>query len=351
MRELNYANAIKEATDFCLEVDQSVLVIGLGVPDPKGIFGTTTGLQDKYGVDRVMDMPLAENGMTGVVIGASLNGYRPILTHQRVEFALLSIEQLVNQAAKWFYMNAGQQNVPIVIRLIIGRGWGNGAQHTQSLESWFAHIPGLKVVMPSNAYDAKGLLISSVEDNNPVIFIEHRWLHNIIDYVPTNGYRVPIGKANVTREGKDVTIVTHSYMILESIRCAEVLAKQGISVEVLDLRTIRPLDTETILRSVSKTLRVVVADNGWVQFGVSAEIISVITENIFDKLLSAPARIGINDSPSPSTRALTKSFYPRADKIAKIISEMMKKDLDMNILFPKSDIPLDIPDPSFTGPF
>ena len=351
MRELNYANAIKEATDFCLEVDQSVLVIGLGVPDPKGIFGTTTGLQDKYGVDRVMDMPLAENGMTGVVIGASLNGYRPILTHQRVEFALLSIEQLVNQAAKWFYMNAGQQNVPIVIRLIIGRGWGNGAQHTQSLESWFAHIPGLKVVMPSNAYDAKGLLISSVEDNNPVIFIEHRWLHNTIDYVPTNGYRVPIGKANVTREGKDVTIVTHSYMILESIRCAEVLAKQGISVEVLDLRTIRPLDTETILRSVSKTLRVVVVDNGWVQFGVSAEIISVITENIFDKLLSAPARIGINDSPSPSTRALTKSFYPRADKIAKIISEMMKKDLDMNVLFPEADIPLDVPDPSFRGPF
>jgi len=351
MRELNYANAIKEATDFCLEVDQSVLVIGLGVPDPKGIFGTTTGLQDKYGVDRVMDMPLAENGMTGVVIGASLNGYRPILTHQRVEFALLSIEQLVNQAAKWFYMNAGQQNVPIVIRLIIGRGWGNGPQHTQSLESWFAHIPGLKVVMPSNAYDAKGLLISSVEDNNPVIFIEHRWLHNTIDYVPTNGYRVPIGKANITREGKDVTIVTHSYMILESIRCAEVLAKQGISVEVLDLRTIRPLDTETILRSVSKTLRVVVADNGWVQFGVSAEIISVITENIFDKLLSAPARIGINDSPSPSTRALTKSFYPRADKIAKIISEMMKKDLDMNVLFPEADIPLDVPDPSFRGPF
>jgi acetoin:2,6-dichlorophenolindophenol oxidoreductase subunit beta len=351
MRELNYANAIKEATDFCLEADQSVLVIGLGVPDPKGIFGTTTGLQDKYGVDRVMDMPLAENGMTGVVIGASLNGFRPILTHQRVEFALLSIEQLVNQAAKWFYMNAGQQNVPIVIRLIIGRGWGNGPQHTQSLESWFAHIPGLKVVMPSNAYDAKGLLISSVEDNNPVIFIEHRWLHNTIDYVPNDGYRVPIGKANITREGKDVTIVTHSYMLLESIRCAEVLARQGISVEVLDLRTIRPLDKETILCSVSKTLRVVVADNGWVQFGVSAEIISVITENIFDKLLSAPARIGINDSPSPSTRALTKSFYPRADKIAKIISEMMNKNLDMSILFPESDVPLDIPDPSFTGPF
>ena len=351
MRELNYANAIKEATDFCLEVDQSVLVIGLGVPDPKGIFGTTTGLQDKYGADRVMDMPIAENGMTGIVIGTSLNGYRPILTHQRVEFALLSIEQIVDQAAKWFYMNAGQQNVPIVIRLIIGRGWGQGAQHSQSLESWFAHIPGLKVVMPSNAYDAKGLLISSVEDNNPVIFIEHRWLHNTIDYVPVDGYRIPIGQAKVVREGKDVTIIAHSYMVLESIRCAEVLASQGISVEVVDLRTIRPLDTETILHSVSKTLRVVVADNGWVKFGVSAEIISVITEIIFDKLLSAPVRIGMNDSPSPSTRALANNFYPRADNIAKIISEMMGKDLDMSVLFPKSSIPLDVPDPSFTGPF
>ena len=351
MRELNYANAIKEATDFCLQEDQSVLVIGLGVPDPKGIFGTTTGLQDKYGADRVMDMPLAENGMTGVVIGASLNGFRPILTHQRVEFALLSIEQIVDQAAKWFYMNAGQQNVPIVIRLIIGRGWGQGAQHSQSLESWFAHIPGLKVVMPSNAYDAKGLLISSVEDNNPVIFIEHRWLHNTIDYVPSDGYRVSIGKAKIVREGSDVTIISHSYMVLESIRCAEVLTSQGISVEVVDLRTIRPLDTETILRSVSKTLRVVVADNGWVQFGVSAEIVSVITETMFDKLLSAPVRIGMNNSPSPSTRALANNFYPRADNIAKIISEMMSKDLDMKALFPKSDIPLDIPDPSFTGPF
>jgi pyruvate/2-oxoglutarate/acetoin dehydrogenase E1 component len=351
MRELNYANALREATDFCLQDDDSVLLVGLGVPDPKGIFGTTMGLQDKYGENRVMDMPLAENGMTGVVIGASLNGFRPILTHQRVEFALLSVEQIVDQAAKWFYMNAGKQNVPIVIRLIIGRGWGQGAQHSQSLESWFAHIPGLKVVMPSNAYDAKGMLISSVEDNNPVIFIEHRWLHNTVDYVPTGGFRVPIGKAKIVREGFDVTIVAHSYMVLESIRCAEVLADHGISIEVIDLRTIRPLDTETILDSVSKTLRVVVADNGWVKFGVSAEIVSVISETLFDKLICAPVRIGMNDSPSPSTRALANHFYPRAENIAKLISKMMSKKLDMTTLFPKHNLPLDIPDPSFTGPF
>ena len=351
MRELNYAKAINEATDFCLKTDQSVLVIGLGVPDPKGIFGTTTGLQEKYGSERVMDMPLAENGMTGVIIGASLNGYRPILTHQRVEFALLSIEQIVDQAAKWFYMNAGQQNVPIVIRLIIGRGWGQGAQHSQSLESWFAHIPGLKVVMPSNAYDAKGLLISSIEDNNPVIFIEHRWLHNTIDYVPEDGYRVPIGEAKVVKEGKDISIIAHSYMVLEAIKCSEVLESQGISIEVVDLRSIRPLDTKTIINSVTKTKRLIVADNGWVHFGVSAEIISVVTENIFEKLLSAPERIGMNNSPSPSTRALANNFYPRSIDIARIACKMLKKTVDLKNLFPKSVMPEDIPDPAFNGPF
>ena len=351
MREIKYSDAILEATDFCLGNDPSVIVAGLGVPDPKGIFGTTSGLQEKYGDHRVMDMPLSENGMTGIITGASLNGFRPILTHQRVEFALLSIEQIVNQAAKWFYMNAGQQNVPIVIRLIIGRGWGQGPQHAQSLESWFAHIPGLKVVMPSNSYDAKGLLISSVEDDNPVIFLEHRWLHNTFDNVPSEGYRVPIGKARLARKGSDVTIVSHSYMVLEAIRCADVLKTKGISVEVLDLRSIRPLDTDAILNSVKKTGRLVVADNGWVHFGVSSEIISIVTENIFDMLICAPVRIGLNDSPSPSTRALANHYYPRAINIAKVICKMLDKNVDLNILFPKTDTPLDVPDPSFRGPF
>jgi len=351
MREIKYSDAILEATDLSLAEDPSVLIVGLGVPDPKGIFGTTSGLQDKYGDHRVMDMPLAENGMTGVIIGASLNGFRPVLTHQRVEFALLSIEQIVNQAAKWFYMNAGQQNVPVVIRLIVGRGWGQGPQHSQSLESWFAHIPGLKVVMPSNAYDAKGLLISSIEDNNPVIFLEHRWLHNTIDNVPEEGYRVPIGKARVAREGKDLTIVAHSYMVLETLKCADILKIEGISIEVIDLRTIRPLDTETIFNSVKKTGRLVVADNGWVQFGVSAEIISIVTESIFDKLLCAPERIGMNSSPSPSSRVLADNFYPRSIDIAKIVCKMLKISIKLEVVFPKSDIPSDIPDPAFNGPF
>jgi len=351
MREIKYSKAILEATDQCMASDPSVFIIGLGVPDPGGIFGTTLGLQEKYGEDRVMDMPLSENCMTGVVTGTALNGFRPILTHQRVEFSLLSMDQIVNQAAKWYYMNAGQQHVPVVIRMIIGRGWGQGSQHAQSLESWFGHIPGLKVVMPANPYDAKGLLISAVEDDNPVIFLEHRWLHNLVDKVPEKKYTIPIGEARIAKKGKDLTIVAHSYMVLEALRCANILTEHNISVEVVDLRSIRPLDSKTILNSVSKTKRLVVADNGWIHFGVSSEIISLVTENIFDQLVCQPVRIGVNDSPSPSTRALANHSYPRAFNLVKKISEIMNLDLDLNSIMPKNNIPLDIPDPSFKGPF
>ena len=349
MRKIKFSESILEATDYCMGVDPSVFIIGLGVPDPGGVFGTTLGLQEKYGEGRVMDMPLSENCMTGVIMGASLNGFRPILTHQRIEFALLSIDQIVNQAAKWYYMNAGQQHVPIVIRMIIGRGWGQGPQHAQSLESWFGHIPGLKVVMPSNPYDAKGLLISSILDDNPVIFLEHRWLHNIIDAVPIEGYKVPIGEARIAKKGKDITIVAHSYMVLEALRCAKILEKYHISVEVVDLRSIRPLDSIKILKSVSKTKRLIVADNGWTHFGVSSEIISIVTESIFDKLVCKPVRIGMKDTPSPSTRALANHYYPRANDMVTIISKMM--DLKLEALSTNETIPLDVPDPSFKGPF
>jgi len=351
MREIKFSKAILEATDQCMASDPSVFIIGLGVPDPGGIFGTTLGLQEKYGEDRVMDMPLSENCMTGVITGTALNGFRPILTHQRVEFSLLSMDQIVNQAAKWYYMNAGQQNVPIVIRMVIGRGWGQGSQHAQSLESWFGHIPGLKVVMPSNPYDAKGLLISAVADDNPVIFLEHRWLHNLVDEVPEKKYTIPIGEARIAKKGKDLTIVAHSYMVLEALRCANILTEHGISTEIIDLRTISPLDSETILGSVSKTKRLVVADNGWIHFGVSSEIISLVTENIFDQLVCKPVRIGVNDSPSPSTRALANHSYPRAFNLVEKVSEIMNLDLDLNSIMPKSNIPLDVPDPSFKGPF
>ena len=351
MREITYAEAINEATDYCMGQDARVYVMGLGVPDPKGIFGTTVGLLDKYGPDRVQDMPTAENGMTGVAIGTALTGMRPIITHQRVEFALLSVEQIVNQAAKWYYMNAGQLGVPLVIRMMVGRGWGQGAQHAQSLESWFAHIPGLKVVQPATPADAKGLLISSIEDNNPVIFIEHRWLYDRFGDVPADGHRVPIGKCRVAREGSDITIVAHSFMVLESLRCADILAEFGIQAEVVDLRTLRPLDVAGILESVRKTRRLLAVDGDWIHYGVSAEVIATVVENMFAELESKPERLGLVDVPSPSTRALASHYYPRAEDLAKKVAAMLGRDLNLSESTLIDDTPPDLPHPSFTGPF
>ena len=350
MRNLKFYEAIREATAISLQDDPSVYLIGLGVPDPKGIFGTTEGLQSKFGSDRVMDMPISENGMTGVAIGSALVGMRPILTHQRVEFAILSMEQIVNQAAKWFHMTAGKNNIPLVIRMIIGRGWGQGAQHSQSLESWFAHIPGLKVVMPATPYDAKGLLISAVEDNNPVIFMEHRWLHNTFGEVPEKKYKVPIGEAKIINKGSDITIVSHSYMSIEALKSAKILKKHNVSCEIVDLRSLRPLDVNTIITSVKKTKRLLVVDNGWTKFGVSAEIISSITEKIFSDLKSAPKRIGIEDVPIPSTRALAIHSYPTPSKIINAVSDLIGVEINLTEEEKKQD-PLDIPDQNFTGPF
>jgi len=350
-RELKYFQAINEAISQCLASDPCVYVMGLGVPDPNGIFGTTLGLQQKYKSKRVMDMPLSENGMTGVAIGSALVGMRPIMTHQRIEFALLAIEQIVNQAANWHYMFGGQMSMPLVIRMVVGRGWGQGPQHSQSLQAWFAHVPGLKVVMPTTPYDAKGLLISSIEDNNPVIFIEHRWLHNITGEVPEDIYRVPIGKAKVIREGSAVTIATTSYMTLESLRAAEMLAKDGINIEVVDIRSLSPLDEATIINSVRKTGRFIVADTGWKTAGFGAEVVAMVSENAFNELKSPPLRVAIPDCPLPSTPALANKYYPRAIHIATIISEMIGYGKDYTTFEMFKPIPLDVPDSSFTGPF
>src|SRR3989344_1474080 len=195
-RIINGAQAIREALDQSLAKDPRVFVVGEGVPDPKGVFGTSIGLREKYGKNRVWDMPVAENGMTGACIGAAISGMRPVLVHQRLDFALLSLDQIIKNAAKWFYMFGGQQSVPLVIRMVIGHGWGQGAQHSQNLQALFAHIPGLKVVMPATAHDAKGLLVASVRDNNPVIFLEHRWVHGVRGPVPEELYEIPLGQAN-----------------------------------------------------------------------------------------------------------------------------------------------------------
>ena len=350
-RELKFFQAINEAIDLSMAKDPAIYTMGLGVPDPKGVFGSTLGLQQKYGSMRVMDMPTSENGMTGVAIGSALVGMRPIMTHQRIDFALLAMEQLVGQAANWHYMFAGQMSIPMVIRMVIGRGWGQGPQHSKSLQAWFAHVPGLKVVMPTTPYDAKGLLISSVEDDNPVIFIEHRWLYNITGHVPEGVYRVPLGQAKVVRDGDDVTIAATSYMTLEALRAAEMLAADGIKAEVIDIRTLRPLDDELILESVRKTGRLIVADTGWKTGGFSAEIVARITEEAFGDLKSPPKRVALPDCPAPTTRALAIHYYPRAIHLAVIAKRMLGLSADEPVSDLTTSAPLDVPDVSFTGPF
>jgi pyruvate dehydrogenase E1 component beta subunit len=349
-RQLTCAQAINEATAICMERDPSVYITGLGVPDPKGIFGTTLGLQQRFGERRVFDMPCSENAMTGVAIGSALAGMRPIMTHQRVDFALLALEQLVNQAANWHYMFGGQMKMPLVIRMLIGRGWGQGPQHSQNLHAWFAHIPGLKVAMPATPHDAKGMLITSIEDDNPVIFLEHRWLHGVKGDVPEGHYQVPLGKARIAREGHDITLVCTSYMLLEGLQAAELLADEGISVEVIDLRSIKPFDNATIRDSVRKTGRLLAADTGWLTGGFGAEIVASITESAWPSLKCAPRRIALPDCPTPTSHALTEHYYPRTAEICSATRDMLDRP-PAPAPPPDTQTPHDVPSPTFKGPF
>ncbi len=349
-RTLKYCHALREALDQCLQRDPSVYVMGLGVPDPKGIFETTLGLQDKHGPQRVLDMPASENGMTGIAIGSALVGMRPVLVHARLDFALLAVDQMVNQAAKWHAMYGGKGSVPLVVRMIVGRGWGQGAQHAQTLQSWFAHVPGLKVILPATPHDAKGMLIAAVEDNNPVICIEHRWLYSIEGPVPADYYRVPLGTARIIREGVDLTIASVSHMTIEALRAAEVLSSEGISAEVLDLRTLRPLDAAAILHSVRKTGRLLVADTGWKAFGTAAEVMAVAVEGAFASLKCAPARVGLADCASPSTPALARHFFPRVGDVVNAARRMLGRP-EEPLPEPPGSPPHDVPDNRFAGPF
>jgi pyruvate dehydrogenase E1 component beta subunit len=351
-RKITFANAILEGTDQCMGEDPSTYIMGLGVPDPKGIFGTTVGLRKKYGKKRVLDMPISENAMTGVAIGSALMGMRPIMTHQRIDFMLLALDQIINNAAKWHYMFGGQKSVPLVIRLLIGQGWGQGPQHSQSLQALFAHIPGLKVVMPFSPNDAKGLLTASIKDDNPVIFIEHRWLHNLYGEVPEESFSVPIGQARIAKEGKDITIVSMSHMTLEALKAADHLAKENIDTEVIDLRSLKPLDEKTIIDSVKKTGRLIVVDGAWRFLSISSEIISIVVEKAFSSLKVSPCRITFPDFPTPTSWALANHYYPRAINIInqaqKLLGLQQKSEEALGIVHTGA---LDVPDKSFTGPF
>lgn len=310
MRQLTYWQALAEGLVQGMERDPSVFVFGIGVDDHKGIFGTTRAAFERFGASRVFDVPNGENAMTGIAIGAAAVGKRPVYVHPRNDFMFLATDQIINLAAKWRYMYGATSRVPIVVRAVVGKGWGQGATHSQSLQALFAHFPGLHVVMPALPADAKGLMLAALRAGGPVIILEHRALYETTGPVPEAAEATPLGTAAVVRRGSDVTIVATSLMVLEALKCADRLAGMGIDVEVVDCRSLRPLDEETILASVVRTGRVVVADTSWVHYGVASEIAALCAERAFEHLRGPVRRLGLADCPAPVSVVLERAFYP-----------------------------------------
>jgi pyruvate/2-oxoglutarate/acetoin dehydrogenase E1 component len=315
-RTLSYVEAVREATDQEMERDPSVILFGLDVDDPKAIQGTTRGLAEKYGPGRVFGTPLSEDSMTGVAVGMALAGLRPIHVHIRMDFLLLAMNQLVNVAAKSRYMFGGKVSVPLVVRSMIGKSWGQGAQHSQALHSFFMHVPGLKVVAPTTPYDAKGCLIAAVRDDNPVLYVEHRILHHQKGPVPEAPYAVPPGKARITAAGKDVTLVGISQMQAECLKAKEYLKDVGLSAEVIDPVWLSPLDTDTVAASVARTGRLLVVDNGWLTCGAGAEIITRVTERLQGGRPFRVRRLGFAATTCPTAPSLEELYYPSGPRIA-----------------------------------
>lgn len=322
-RLLRYVDALCEAFAQEMRRDDSVFLFGLDVDDHKAIQGSTRGLLAEFGAERVFTTPLSEDAMTGVAIGAAMAGMRPIHTHIRMDFLLLCMNQLVNIAAKAHYMYGGAVKVPLVVRSMIGKSWGQGAQHSQALHSMFMHVPGLKVVAPSNAYDAKGCMIAAVRDDNPVIVMEHRLLYPTEAEVPEAPYEVKPGKARIVAPGDDVTVVGISNMVLECLRARELLAEVGISAEVIDPIWLSPLDIDTIARSAARTGRLLVADNGWTACGAGAEIVAQVLERTGDARI-AVRRIGFEPTTCPPSPPLEARFYPNPGTVASTIHAMLR---------------------------
>ena len=325
-RTISYCKAINEALSQEMERDERIFVYGLDVADHKRTFGSGDGLLECFGPRRCFSTPLSEDAMMGLGGGAAVAGLRPINVHIRVDFLLLAMNQLANMIAPMHYGSGGKLSVPLVIRAIIGRGWGQGFQHSKTLHSIFAHIPGLKVVMPTTPYDAKGLLISAIRDNNPVLVLEHRLLYWQEGPVPEEAFETPIGRANILKPGNDITIAATSWMNVEAFAAARIMEKRGISVEIIDIRSIAPLDDDLIAESASKTGHLVVVDYDWTNCGFSAEVAARISEKCFGRLKSPVTRIGFAPTPCPTTRPLENEFYPNATDIVRAIET--KLDLE-----------------------
>lgn len=328
-RKLTYSLAINEALKQIMSVDQEVIVLGQGVKSPWYVGNTCNDLIKIFGEARVIDTPISENAITGAAVGAAIAGMKPVIIHPRIDFALYAFDPIINQAANWSYMSGGRSSVPIVFWLAINRGGEQAAQHSQALQSIFTHIPGLKVIAPSNAFDVKGLLLSAIRDPNPVIFIDDRWLYNKENVVPEEMYELPIGQGNILITGKDITVVSSSYLTGQVMECAKILAEKSISVEVLDLRTLKPLDTELVLKSAQKTGRVVLVDGTWKTGGYNAEIASVIYENLFKKLKAPINRVNLPDAPAPASRSLESEYYIKNDQIIKAIIDTMNNETNL----------------------
>ncbi len=356
-RIISSGQAINEAFAIMGERNKDVLLFAEGIDDPSAIYGTTKNLSGIYGKDRIIEMPIAENGLCGVAIGAAMCGKRPVISFHRVEFALLAMEQIINNAAKMHYVSNGHHVAPIVLRLVIGRGWGQGPEHSQSLETLFSYIPGLKVLMPTFPADYKGMLIAAIEDNNPTVIIEHRWTHYVKGHVDPGYYVSDITKPSQLKNGDDCTIVATAYSALDALKASEALSEIGVHADLFDLRVTRPLRLEDIERSVKKTGRLLTVDTGYKTLGIGAEIVAQITERCFGALKAPPTRIGLPDHPTPSSRGYLQGLYPDAEKIITHVCAMLgvaeKKRAEAVAVLRASlaNLPIDVPDPAFQGPF
>jgi acetoin:2,6-dichlorophenolindophenol oxidoreductase subunit beta len=328
MRELTYAEALREGLRQVMQKDERVFLLGEDIGVYGGAFGVTAGLRDEFGEARVIDTPISEAGIAGACIGAALTGMRPVGEIQFMDFVTLSMEQLVLQAAKIRFMFGGKATVPMVLRMPGGSGTGAAAQHSESLENWFVHVPGLKVVMPSNPYDAKGLLLAAIEDENPVIFVEHKLLYKTKGEVPEEMYTVPLSQSKVVREGKDLTIVATSIMVNRAVTAAEQLAQEGIEVEIIDPRTLNPLDDAPIIASVKKTGRALVVHEAVKTGGYGGELVARIVESeAFDYLEASVRRLAGLDIPIPYNRTLEYNAVPQVDSIVATARELVRGGL------------------------
>jgi pyruvate dehydrogenase E1 component beta subunit len=323
--QLTYREALNHALADEMSADEKVFVFGLDVSDHKRIFGSTAGLVEKFGKKRCFSTPLSEDAMTGVALGAALGGLRPVHVHIRVDFLLLAMNQIANMISCANYLTGGRLKVPLVIRAIIGRGWGQGAQHSKTLQSFFAHLPGLKVVMPAVPQDAYSLLRAAIREDSPVIFLEHRWLYDAVGEV-VKEFKVPIGKSLVKREGKDLTVAATSWMTVEALKAREILQRRNVSIEVVDMRTIAPADTETLCQSVKKTGRCLVADYDWLPCGFASEVAARVSHDCFGMLKAPVETLGFAHTPCPTTRPLENLFYPSAVGIIKTAEKMLGLD-------------------------